>query len=723
MFPSFGQNFENKFFYEIKATVQEPAIDGKLDEEIWQSNRAITNFYQKFPKDSIPSKDSTVVMLARNEKFLFIAAQCFLNENEEFQANTLFRDFPFFENDTFAVLIDPYKDGLNGFSFELTPFNSQSDRLISNGGVFDEEHSDYNWDNKWYSAVERGENVWTLEMAIPFKTLRYKSGLKAWGINFIRQNRSANTTSSWYPIPINFSIINLAYTGDLIWDNSPIGGKVNYSLIPSATFTTNKDHTVQESVWQSDFTPSLDFKVNFGTSLNLDGTINPDFSQIEVDQRQLNIGRFEIGLPERRQFFLENSDLFANFGNNAVRPFFSRRIGLIRGENEVFQPVPILGGLRLSGKLSEKSRIGAMTVQTDDAVIQDIVNDTIRNVNGRNYTVGTFQQQILERSTISALLINTQEVEGVFDFVPNTHNRVYGGQFDWVSKDSKWNSSAFVFNSENPDNTSISYGGELNYGSTHFGFGTQFYHIDESFNPVTGFVPRSGINQINFGPFYTFRPEKEKINFIDVFFDNSHTFSNDFKLLDSFVFTGTFISLANTSNFLLALNPRYTELLNDFDPSFSGADPLPAGSVHFYTSGRIRYRTDQRKFLSGSIELDYGQYFNGTKLTSTNTLTLRWQPYLQFSVDMIYNKINLPDPFGDNDIFLVRPEGRVSFSENIFLSYISQYSSLLKTIGSNLRLQWRFRPASDIFLVYTDNYSDEFNVLQRGFSVKMIYWF
>jgi hypothetical protein len=589
--------------------------------------------------------------------------------------------------------------------------------------VFEDEHSDYNWDNKWYSAVERGDSVWTLEIAIPFKTLRYKSGLQTWGINFIRQNRSANTTSSWYPIPVNFSITNLAYAGDLIWDVPPEGGKLNYSLIPSATFTTNKDHTTEEAKWQTDFTPSLDFKVNFGASLNLDGTINPDFSQIEVDQRQLNIGRFEISLPERRQFFLENSDLFANFGNGAVRPFFSRRIGLIRGENNVFEPVPILGGLRLSGKLSESSRIGAMTVQSDDATVRDLVNDTIRQVRGRNYSVGTFQQQILERSTISALFINTQEVKDVFDFEPDTYNRLYGSQFDWVSKDSKWNSSAFVFLSERPDKSSVTYGGELNYGSTHFGAGAQFYHIDDDFNPDTGFVPRTGINQINFGPFYTFRPEKEKINFIDVFFDNSHTFSKDFRLLDTNIFTGTFMSFSNTSNFLLAANPRYTVLLNDFDPSLSGATPLPSGSVHFYTSGRIRYRTDQRKFLSGSVELDYGQYFNGTKLTSTNTLNVRWQPYLQFGLDLIYNKINLPDPFGDNDIFLIRPEARVSFSENIFLTYISQYSSLQETIGSNIRLQWRFKPASDIFLVYTDNYSDEFNALQRGFSVKVIYWF
>lgn len=718
-----GQETGTKSFsYQIASSESRITIDGQLDEGIWSEVEVIGNFYQKFPKDSIPSTDRTEVMLTRDSTYLYVAARCYLGKGEKTQANTLFRDFPFFENDAFAVVIDPYRDGLNGFSFELTPYGSQGDRLISNGGIFDEEHSDYNWDNKWYSGVKIEENFWTLEIAIPFRTLRYNSGMESWGINFIRNNRSSNSTSSWYPIPVNFSIINLAYTGTLHWDNPPEGSQFRYSLIPSSTFTTNKDHTIAQNEWNTDFTPSLDFKVNFGTSLNLDGTINPDFSQIEVDQRQLNIGRFELSLPERRQFFIENSDLFAKFGNNSVRPFFSRRIGLIRTQNEVFEPVPILGGMRLSGKLGKNARIGAMTVQTDEDSFFDTENDSLVQLAGKNYIVGTYQQQLLERSTISALFINTHEVDGLFDFRANTFNHVYGAQFDWVSKNSRWNSSSFFFESGKPDNSAISFGMELNYGDPHFGFGTQFFHIDEGFNPDTGFVPRTGINQLNVGPFYTFRPENVKINFIDVFFDNSHTFSKDIKLLDSNIFTGTFFSFANTSNFLLAANPRYTELLGDFDPSFSGAEPLKAGSVHFYTSVRTRYRTDQRKVLSGSMEIDFGQYFNGTKFTSTNTFTVRWQPYFQFGLDLIYNAINLPEPYGDNDIFLIRPEARISFSENLFLTYISQYSSLLRSIGSNVRIQWRFKPASDIYLVYTDNYSDAFNILHRGFSIKAIYW-
>ena len=723
-FAVFGQAPERtEFTYQIKATEEEIKLDGELKEDIWNNLQVIGNFYQKFPKDSIPAKDRTEVMLTRDDKFIYLAAICYLNPGETTQTNTLFRDFPFFENDAFAFLIEPYDDGLNGFSFEITPFGSQGDRLISNGGVFDDEHSDYNWDNKWYSGVQRKDSMWIVEMAIPFKTLRYKSGLDTWGINFIRQNRSANTISSWHPIPVNLSIINLAFTGTLLWDVPPEGSEVKYSLLPSSTLTVNKDHAHESPDWTTDFTPSFDFKVNFGASLNMDGTINPDFSQIEVDQRQLNIGRFEISLPERRQFFLENSDLFANFGNNALRPFFSRRIGLIQGANEVFEPVSILGGLRLSGKLGKKTRIGAMVVQTDDANSTNVDDGMMEAIEGRNYLVGTIQQQIFERSTLSALFINTQKADGVFGLIPETFNKVYGAQFDWVSKDSKWTGKSFFFESKRPNNSSKTFGGQLNYRSTHLGAWAQFSHIDEDFNPDTGFVPRAGINQVNFAPFYTFRPSNEKINFIDTFFDNSHTFSENYTLLDSNIFSGTFMSLSNTSNFLLAANPRYTLLLNDFDPSFSGSTPLPIGTDYFYTSGRVRYRTDQRKLVSGSVEIDYGEYFNGTKFTTTNTINLRWQPHFQFSLDVIYNDINLPAPFGDNKIVLIRPEGRVSFNENLFLTYISQYSSLLKTIGSNIRLQWRFQPASDIFVVYTDNYTDEFSVIQRGISLKVIYWF
>lgn len=713
-----GRIYGQEYTYPLKTTEVEIVLDGLLDEKVWAQVPTATNFFEHWPSDSIPSPDKTEVFLTADKDYLYLAARCYLNKGERYQANNLFRDFDILENDSFVFLLDPYADRLNGFSFEVTPFGSQGERLISNGGVAFNDF-DYNWDNKWFSAVKRNEDHWVVEMSIPLRTLRFKPGTNKWRVNFIRNNRSANRNSSWYPIPVNMNLINLQYTGELQWDTVPKRTRLNLALIPSITSTFNRDHEAEISSWEEDITPSLDMKLGFGSSLNLDITANPDFSQIEVDRQQLNIGRFELFFPERRQFFLENSDLFANFGNVGVRPFFSRRIGIVSNPNEEFEAVPILGGLRLSGKAGGDSRIGLMNVITDDAEFPDMSGDSTLVRTGNNYFVSTYQHQLLERSTISVLYTDRQAKGNGWN---DNYDRVIGGQFEWISKNDRWSGDSFYFHNLKNATNDLSYGISIRHSSTHIGLFSSFTHVGNKFDPDMGFVPRSGVKLVGLAPFYVFRPQNPRINNIDVFFDTNHVLSRDFKFLDSNIFTGTFINFANTSNILLALNSNYTLLTDDFDPSFSDAVPLAAGTEYYYPSVRLRYRTDQRKFLSGSLQLEYGEYFNGKKFTLTSVSTLRWQPYLEFSVDFIYNDIRLPDPNGSNQIYLIRPQARISLSKSLFITYISQYNSLQENLGNNIRFQWRFRPVSDLFIVYGDNYSSNLMIRNRGFSLKFIYW-
>ena len=227
------------------------------------------------------------------------------------------------------------------------------------------------------------ENQWIGEMAIPFKSIRYKSGSKEWGINFSRLDLKANEKSAWAPVPRQFPSVSLAYTGVLVWDEAPPIQKNNISLIPYVLGYADEE--------KSTFKIGGDAKFSLTPSLNLDLTINPDFSQADVDQQVTNLDRFELFFPERRQFFIENADLFANFGYSTIRPFFSRRIGL---------GTPIQAGARLSGNIDNNWRVGLMNIQTQE-------NEDI-GLPQQNFSVFTLQRKVQARSNINLMLVNKE---------------------------------------------------------------------------------------------------------------------------------------------------------------------------------------------------------------------------------------------------------------------------------------------------------------------------
>ncbi|MGB3180722.1 MAG: DUF5916 domain-containing protein [Cyclobacteriaceae bacterium] len=701
----------------IIPTAGEIVVDGKLDEQAWQEAQLATGFIQNFPSDSLPAINDTEVKVTFDDRFVYVSAVCHISPGQELIVRSLYRDFQIRENDAFAVLINPYNDKLNGYSFEVTPYNSRGERLINNGG----NDTDNSWDNKWYSATSMNEDNWTLEVAIPFKTLRYNEGETEWRINFIRSDVANNERSVWNWVPINQRLENLDYTRPLIFSEAPRSTGLKASLIPSITTTYNKDFE-ENGGEEWSVNPSLDFKVGVGPSVNVDGTINPDFSQIEVDRQQLNLGRFELRFPERRQFFIENSDLFSNFGYWRAQPFFSRRIGLAQNEQGFYEPVPITAGLRATGKLTERSRMGLMSVQTRKARLLNEEGDSLVQVNGRNYFVASYQQQIFNRSTISGLFINTQEMEKGLNPLDTAWMRLGGAHLNLVSNDNKWRGEAFYFLMATNEDRAHSLGMSANYNSRNFRMGGRYTFIDENYDPETGFVPRKGIHHITVGPELRFFPSSANINQWGVSTDFD-LFSNlDGETLDFSSFVGVFANFANTSNVRLAAVTNYTRLINEFDPSFTDGEVLAGGTDYTYTRYMLRYRSDRRqKFLYGA-QAAYGSYYNGRRAQIDGFAGLQWQPKLTTILDFNVNRIDLPAPYNDNTVFLLSPSVRYSINNKMFLTYITQFNSLADNIGTNIRFQWRFRPVSDLFLVYSDNYTDDFLVVNRGFSFKLIYW-
>jgi hypothetical protein len=353
-------------------------IDGIANDQPWDESEISSDFFMVLPMDTSKARVRTEVRMTYDERNIYLLATCYHAVPGPYYVESLRRDFAFGKNDNFLLFLDPFDDQTNGFSFGANAAGAQWDGTMFGGGSVD-----LNWDNKWISAVKNDSEKWVFEMAVPFTTIRYKKGIREWGINFSRLDLKTTEKSSWAPVPRQFPTASLAYTGVLVWDTPPPDQGANISVIPYALGGISKNYEGNHAA-TSQHKFGTDIKLGITSSLNLDLTINPDFSQVEVDRQVTNLDRFELFFPERRQFFLENGDLFANFGYASIRPFFSRRIGL---------GVPIHAGARLSGRLNKDWRIGLMDMQT--AKVEE------RGLPSQNFAIVSLQRRIFSRSNIS----------------------------------------------------------------------------------------------------------------------------------------------------------------------------------------------------------------------------------------------------------------------------------------------------------------------------------
>ena len=405
---------------------------------------------------------------------------------------SLKRDFPGGTTDVFTVNLDTFKDKLNSFNFAVSPLGVQRDGLVSNGSELSTD-----WDNKWYSKVINYEDRWEVEIAIPFKTIRYKvdENNNEWLVNFTRfdQSQKFAERSSWSPVPRNFNGNNINFSGTVIWDNSPPKPGANISIIPYILGSLNKDFQNKKDL-KTERNIGFDAKIAVTPSLNLDVTVNPDFAQVEVDQQVQNLSRFEVSFPEKRQFFIENADLFGSFGFNNITPFFSRRVGLAyNSKSDQNERIPILLGTRLSGRLNKDWRIGFLTMQTG--------SQEEFNLPSSNYLVTAIQRRVFSRSNIGFIFTNKQN--WLFDTLKNesgginAHNytRIMGLDYNLNSPDGKWIGKLFYHRAFRPKNEDGQYAGAavLSYDSPKFVTTQSIETVGENYGIAnqTGYVTRT----------------------------------------------------------------------------------------------------------------------------------------------------------------------------------------------------------------------------------------
>lgn len=710
-----GAETPSKEQYRLVVRKSEQAIrlDGKLNEACWLEADSTLPFFQNFPFDTSYSQSQTIVKVTYDETYLYIGAICLDTLPGKYTVQTLKRDFPYSSSDAFALYIDPFMDGTNGFCFSVSPYGVQQEGLLSYGGAFG-PNSD--WDNQWFSKVSREQYGWVVEIAIPFRTLRYNRDIKEWGINFSRNDLKRNENSTWCPVPRNFSVGTLAFTGKLIWQDQTPRAKNRTALIPYVTWQASRDYTQTGTGVKQIPGIGTDAKIAVTSSLNLDLTLNPDFSQVEVDRQVTNLSRFSIFFPERRQFFIENSDLFSNFGFRNIRPFFSRQIGILQTSG-LPEPIRILGGARISGRLDENWRMGAMSMQTEGR--GDL------NLQSQNYSVFALQRQLFTRSNISAILVNRQ------GFTANKlnnsdFNRVAGIDYNLATADNRLRGKIFyhhLFTPGTQKNNSNAQAVWLNFSTRNLMLEYNHEYIGENYKPEVGFVLRSGVFRSENIARYKWFPAKGKINshgpgfYMDLYTDKKLVYT------DGYYNYNYQFNFKNSAFIGLNWNEYFTWLLFPFDPSGLRSTPLPVGK-YYYRNAEFAGNTDLRKKLNLSGSFGYGSYFIGSRQTATANLALRLQPYAIIGIAVNQNQIKMPDPYTDGDLWLVGPRIEFSLSKSVFFTTFVQYNTQLNNLNINSRFQWRFRPMSDLFIVFTDNYLPYgLTPRNRAIVIKLNYWF
>lgn len=705
---SFSQKINAGYRLDIKKASSPILIDGILDEKAWEDAAVATDFFMITPMDTSFARVKTDVRMSYDEDHLYLIVVNHHAVEGPYMVESLRRDFSFGKNDNFLLFMDPFDDQTNGFSFGANAAGAQWDGQMFNGGSVD-----LSWDNKWVSKVKNYEDKWVFEAAIPFKSIRYKKGISEWGINFSRLDLKTTEKSGWAPVPRQFPSASLAYTGTLVWDNPPPDAGSNISVIPYILGGVSKDFQNEGgNVYRREV--GVDAKISLTSSLNLDLTVNPDFSQVEVDRQVTNLDRFELFFPERRQFFLENGDLFAGFGYSTIRPFFSRRIGL---------NAPIQFGARLSGKINKDWRIGAMNMQTGE------VSET--ELPSQNFTVMALQRQVGARSNIGAIFVNKQSLN--YNPDPNSEQPIYsqfnrnaGLEYNLASSNNLWTGKAMVLQSFGPDNVGNGFvhAANLRYSSGNLTWNWQHEYVSKNYTAEVGFVPRNGFYRINPMVGYRWFPKSEKILSHGPDLNTSLFFNIDGEQTDNTSYAAYNVRFRSQSNLMAWIAYDFVKLQRPFDPTNFSGITLESGTEHRWNALGIEYASKPQSVFTYAFTTRLGGYYaEGQRYSFTTDLGYRFQPYVSLALSTNFNQINLPEPWGNTSFWLIGPRVDVTMTNTLFFTAFVQYNEQIKNINLNTRFQWRFKPASDLFIVYTDNYlPDPFNVKNRSIVLKFTYW-
>ena len=666
--------------------IQEPlTLDGQLDEEWYRTTPPIDGFVQSEPREGEPATEKTEAWVFFTNDTLYVGARNYDSQPDRIVANDMRRDgSTLTQQDHFVISLDTFHDRRNGFIFMVTPAGAMRDEQFT-----DERNTNVDWNTVWDGKVARFEGGWTVEMAIPFKSLRYRPGGGTWGIQMLRQIRSKNerTWVSLQPRQYGPAPFRVSVAATLVGLETPPLSK-NIEIKPYAIGGLTTDRNARPSPLNNarNGDVGLDMKYGVTSGLTADFTVNTDFAQVEEDEQQVNLTRFNLFFPEKREFFLEGQGIFAFGGRNAGgagdQPilFFSRQIGISGG-----RPVPILGGGRLTGRVGNFN-VGVVNIQTDDDPAVGAV-DT-------NFTVLRLRRDVLRRSTVGALFTNrsastradgaaqTFGVDGIFSFFTNVRLDTY------------------VARTQTPGRSGddMSYRGYFDYNHDRYGANIEYLGVGENFNPEVGFMRRTDFEKVATNLRFSPRPRASR-RVRKYYYNAGYTYiTTGTGRLETRGLSTNFRTEFNTGdNFNIDYDRNY-ELLESPFRIVPGVT-IPVGGYGFYTAATSYQLGTQRRF-NGTFTVSRGTFYTGRQTAASYRGRLAIHPQLALEPNISYNWIALPQ--GDFTTKLYSMRATAPLSPRMYVSALLQYNSSANAFSTNARFRWEYQPGSELFVVFSE---------------------
>ena len=692
-------------------------LDGILDEKIWASAEPADQFIQQDPNFGAPETERTEVRIVFDRERLYMGVICYDSEPDKLAGYQRRRDEFLPADDRFLWTMDTYLDGRGGYFFEINPSGLMGDALIGLG------QNNRQWDGIWTAKVRRSETGWTAEIEIPFRTLNFDPDAPAWGINFQRTVRRKNEETLWTGHARNQGLRRMSNAGVLTGIQEVSQGK-GLEIKPYVLGTALASPGRGQDKWVRQGDLGLDVFYSPTPRLRTNFTLNTDFAQTEVDQRQVNLTRFSLFFPEKRDFFLEGASFF-DFRSTAedeenirLHPFFSRTIGLHQiGQGSAFEPQKIDFGTKLTGQVGQQD-IGLLHVRTGregDVIGEDFtVMRLKRRVFRQSYLGGLMSRRDPRASGDSRYSVGLDALLATSNFL-GSQNLEFG---------------AYVLNATNQrgrDGGNYSYGLEMNYPNDVWTGSLSYREIQENFDPAVGFVSRSGYRRLNPALKYSPRPRGHAwIRQFGFGFDlDRQTDMNNGLLTRKWDFRVFEINSHSQDTFYVSIIPQRERLEENFDIR---VDPktvitLPAGRKYDFRRYRFRMQTANKRTLAAVADIELGEFYSGDRQSYTFELTLRARPGVIVYSSVEWNRLQLQEGNFQTRIYRLTPE--LQFSPWISFVNKIQYDNVSRVLGWQSRFRWILKPGNDFYFVYTHNWQDDLmtglRTLDRRAATKIIY--
>lgn len=690
----------------------DPVIDGEvINDELWQQYPAFDGLKQIRPYSGQPASEKTDIRIGYTETMLYVSVVCYDSEPDKLVVSDARRDASLDGTDSFQFILDTYHDRQNGFVFGTNSLGIEYDGQVDNEGQGNNNNNrqqggtiggfNLNWDASWEVKAKVGDFGWSAEFAIPLRTIRFASGEdRIWGLNIQRNIRKTNEIAYWAPLPIQFDLKRLSLAGELTGLN--LKSPNNLKLIPYVLDNVSRDFNQDPSKTKNTPDVGADIKYSITPSLTLDLTYNTDFAQVEVDQQQINLDRFNLFFPEKRPFFLENAGFFTVGSPGEVDLFFSRKIGI----SESGQIVPILGGARVSGRVN-KTNVGALSMFTDDVSLNDSVS-----IERNNFNVVRINQQVGQRSTIGGMYVSR---DGIGE-TENDFNKVFAmdGKIG-IGKKAQF--SGFFARSNSPDSiedgNSFKLQGQYQWSGLEMNLA--YTQVDEGFDPQAGFLFRKAFKKPEFLVLKTIRMNGKLGGMLEV---RPHVSGRGFWNFEGFQET-SFLHVDNhwvwKGGFEIHTGINFTEegSLNDFDISGLGINH-PAGSFPNQEAQIVVITNPSKKFYINTRHV-MGGYFSGSRSAHSGTVGFRIGDRFNSEYTFNHNDIHLLERNFATDVYGARLS--YSFTPRMTVQSFLQYNSAADIFSANVRFNLLEQANTGLFVVYNEIWDDG-SVANRSFTIK-----